>query len=266
MPPFVPTTALGATALLSLLAGCSLGLAPIDTKDADTGLGYDPIGSGGGSEGGGDGGGTDTGLNDGGGSGSGSSGGSTSGGGSTGGSGSSGGSTSGGGSTGGSGSSGGSTSGGGSTGGSGSSGGGTTGGGTTGGGTTGGGGGSGVWSGYKSIAVADYFGYLCDSTWSTYGTETGGCPYCDFTFTISATPSADLCGFGALNYQLGFEADYDGYTDRLLIGYAGTWYPYTSATLSGTTLSYAPYFVDYGTYYGLPYYFYGYSVANVTGI
>jgi hypothetical protein len=261
MPPFVPTTALGATALLSLLAGCSLGLAPIDTKDADTGLGYDPIGSGGGSEGGGDGGGTDTGLNDGGGSGSGSSGGSTSGGGSTGGSGSSGGSTSGGGSTGGSGSSGGSTSGGGSTGGSGSSG-----GGTTGGGTTGGGGGSGVWSGYKSIAVADYFGYLCDSTWSTYGTETGGCPYCDFTFTISATPSADLCGFGALNYQLGFEADYDGYTDRLLIGYAGTWYPYTSATLSGTTLSYAPYFVDYGTYYGLPYYFYGYSVANVTGI
>jgi hypothetical protein len=246
MPPFVATTALGATALLSLLAGCSLGLAPIDTKDADTGLGYDPIGSGGGSEGGGgDGGGTDTGLNDGGGSGSGSSGGSTSGGGSTGGSGSSGGSTSGGGSTGGSGSSGG---------------------GTTGGGTTGGGGGSGVWSGYKSIAVADYFGYLCDSTWSTYGTETGGCPYCDFTFTISATPSADLCGFGALNYQLGFEADYDGYTDRLLIGYAGTWYPYTSATLSGTTLSYAPYFVDYGTYYGLPYYFYGYSVANVTGI
>jgi hypothetical protein len=258
MPQFVPTTALGATALLSLLAGCSLGLAPIDTKDADTGLGYDPIGSGGGANGGGDGG-VDTGLNGGDGSGSGSAGGGSSGGGSSGGSGSSGGGSSGGGSSGG-GSSGGGTTGGG------SSGGGSSGGGSSGGGTTGGGGGTGVWSGYKSIAVADFFGYLCDSTWSTVGTESGACPYCDFTFSISATPSADLCGFGALNYQLGFEADYDGYTDRLLIGYAGSWYPYTSATLSGSTLTYAPYFVDYGTYYGLPYYFYGYSVATVTGI
>ena len=103
------------------------------------------------------------------------------------------------------------------------------------------------WSGFEIYAYSSggaYGEYNCELFWFTTGLATNTCPSCTFAFNVDgayyAAYSTDdgTCAASAVdfNYGYGYAEDYygDG-EDWLLIGYAGSWYPWT------TSLYYDPY-------------------------